>query len=169
MTHLSGISALEPYCPRNDGGGTTLSLDPGFRTGWAVSNGASGVFDVSHYDDHGQALAMWHDWLDAQIVEHAPSLLAIERAVFSGRFVHADFTSSLIRWSHAIAWSRNIRRTEVTAVDVRYWLTGSRKATDRQIRAALVPLGFATVTEHAGDAAALLCCCEQRKPKAVRT
>jgi hypothetical protein len=44
-----------------------LALDLGLRTGWARSDGRSGVFVPEHEGDHGRALALFTDWLEAML------------------------------------------------------------------------------------------------------
>jgi Holliday junction resolvasome RuvABC endonuclease subunit len=143
-----------------------LALDPGFRTGWARSDGRTGILDLSGHDDHGQALAMYHDWLDGELTRDRPVALAIERAIFTGRMQHADLTLSMIRVAHMVAWSHDVPRTEKTAQEVRGWLVGKyRGAKDAEVIAAVNARGFQVKKSHEADAAALLCACECRQAR----
>jgi Holliday junction resolvasome RuvABC endonuclease subunit len=142
----------------------TLSLDPGFRTGWARSDGRTGILDLSVYEDHGHAAAVFHDWLDKELTRDRPISLAVERAIFTGRMKHADLTLALIRIAHMVAWSHDVPRTEKTAQEVRGWLVGKyRGATDAEVIAAVNARGFRVTKSHEADAAALLCACECRQ------
>jgi Holliday junction resolvasome RuvABC endonuclease subunit len=135
---------------------TVLALDCGFRTGWCRSNGRCGTFDIRTYDDHGHALAAWHDWLDADLRDNHTTLVLVESAAF-GRAKNADLTLSMIRMAHMLAWSHCVPRAELSANTVRARLCGKAKATDAQIRSAVNARGLFPNDEHQGDAAALLC------------
>jgi Holliday junction resolvasome RuvABC endonuclease subunit len=145
---------------------TSLALDPGLRTGFARSDGTSGIIDLSSFDDHGRAAAYFHDWLDQELRDHPPVFVAIESHFTSRRRrdQHASLTEWLCGLAHMVAWSHDIPRCERSATEVRRWLTGNPKARDREVIPAVRIRGFAPSTPHAADAAALLCAVECRAP-----
>lgn len=140
-----------------------LALDPGFNVGWARADGRTGILNLTTYDDHGHALAVFHDWLDGELTREPPAYLAVERAIFVGRMKDADLTLAMIRVAHMVAWSHDVPRVEKTAQEVRGWLVGKyRGAKDPEIIAAVNARGFRVKKSHEADAAALLCACEMR-------
>lgn len=162
---------------------TALAIDPGVRTGWARSDGSTGALDLSAYADHGQALAVWCDWLDAELTARPPAFVAIERAFLSRGGAAADLTKGLIGVAHMMAFSHAVSRCEHAADQVRDWLFGARRTwraikqdapskaagvrrLDASIRREVEARGFRVADEHAGDAAALLSFVERRAVRA---
>ena len=150
---------------------TVLAIDPGLTTGWARTDGRTGAFSIKHFDDHGQALAMWSDWLEAELKREPLVYLAIERAwLTGGRFANGDLTLAMVRLAHAIAWSVDVARTEKSAGDVRKALIGrarrrkgeTTREFDTELRSAVEARGLLCATPHAVDAAALLLVMEGR-------
>jgi Holliday junction resolvasome RuvABC endonuclease subunit len=133
-----------------------IALDPGLRTGWAKSDGSSGVVDLSIYDDHGRALAAFHDWLDEQMQDR-PSLVAIEQHFMSRKDQNASLTEWLCGIANMLCWTYDVPRCERAATKVRKDLTGNAKAKDADVIPAVIARGFRPQTEHAADACALLC------------
>ena len=154
------------------GAAPVLALDPGVRTGWAWSDGTTGLIDLSDAAkvDHGQALAAFHDALDAMLTARRARLLVIERAFFSRGGLTVDLTRSVISVAHMVGWSHAVGRREEWAADARDWLLGGRKARrgwperrlDAAVREAVEARGFRLESEHAADAAALVCLVERR-------
>ena len=154
---------------------SVLALDLGKTTGWARSDGRSGAFTVGQYDDHGQALAMFDDWLDAMLDETPLVYLAVERG-FGGNNANGRLTTAMELTAHALAWSHDIPRTDRGASEVRKWLLGYSRVgvdaepskaarirlLDKAIMAGVRARGFTPATEHAADACALLCMVENR-------
>ena len=141
-----------------------LAIDPGKKTGWYRLGGgprpaASGLFDIGRFEDHGQALAMWSDWLDKSLTLDPPQVLAIERAIFVRGHALGELTTAMVRLAHALGWAHNVRRWEATANSVRKGLCGKAKATDPEIRAAVRAAGLDPMNEHEADAAALAIVC----------
>ena len=153
---------------------TVLALDLGVRTGWARSDGTSGVFSVHGLDDHGRALAAFSDWIDAELDAQPLVYLAVERG-FGGNNAVGRLTTAMELTAHAAAWARVIPRTDRAAVQVRKWLLGygtiskavepSKAARvrrmDAEVLAAVQARGWWPDSEHAADACALLACCEK--------
>lgn len=159
---------------------TVLALDLGLRTGWARSDGRSGVFRPDHGGDHGKALALFSDWLEAMLDAEPLVTLAVERG-FGGNNASGRLTTAMELTAHALAWCRDIPRTDRGALEVRKWLLGfSRmpkqpgesaaartREMDKLVLAAVRARGFNPDTEHAADACALLAMIEQRQPRAL--
>lgn len=159
---------------------SVLALDLGRRVGWARSDGRSGCFDTREWDDHGQALALFHDWMTAMIDELPLIYLAVERG-FGGNNANGRLTTSMELTAHSLAWSRDVPRTDRGADQVRKALLGfarvspkveSSKAArtrllDKAVMAAVRGYGFEPSSEHAADAAALLLVVEGRAQMAT--
>jgi hypothetical protein len=154
---------------------SALALDLGKRVGWARSNGLCGIAEFMQ-DDHGMALAMFTDWLEAMLDAEQLRLLCVERG-FGGNNANGRLTTAMELTAHALAWSRVIARTDRSANEVRKWLVGfSRvgkpgemskaarsKLMDKAVLAAVRLRGFDPHSEHAADACALLACVENRQ------
>ena len=153
-----------------------LALDIGATCGWARSDGACGYAKFK-FDDHGRALANFSDWL-AQMLDMQPLItLAIERPFGSAAFTHR-LTMLMEGVAHMEAYVRDIPRTDRSAGQVRKWLLGhatlpnvpgvSKKRRDAEmdklVLAAVRARGFRPDSEHAADAAAVICMLEQRAP-----
>lgn len=152
-----------------------LALDLGVTVGWARSDGRSGTFTVKGIPDHGQRLAMFSDWLETMLDETPLVYLAVERG-FGGNNISGRLTTAMELTAHALAWSRNVPRTDRSADTVRKFLLGfarisktvepSKARRDRLMDKAVLESvrarGFNPASEHAADAAALLACVEQR-------
>ena len=152
-----------------------LALDVGQRTGWARSDGSSGVLDLTPFvaerspdRDHGRACAVFSDWLDAELP--TVGTLVTEHAVFGRGMAHAGFVQGLLHVAYMQAWCHNVARAEATSAEWRKWLLGharakraegqSKAAATKALDAAIVDAvrarGFCPETEHAADAAGLL-------------
>jgi hypothetical protein len=157
-----------------------LALDLGVTTGWARSNGQSGAFSVKGIPDHGQALAMFSDWIDGMLDEAPLVYLAVERG-FGGNNAVGRLTTAMELTAHAAAYARQVPRTDRSAVTVRKWLLGYARVgvdaepskaarvrlLDKAVMAGVRARGFSPANEHAADAAALLCCVEERPLQTV--
>ena len=153
-----------------------LALDIGaHNTGWARSDGASGTWRAEDVSDHGGVLALFSDWMEAEL-DRGVTLLAVER-VFGGNGAMGRLTTAMEGASHAAAWCRKIERTDASADQVRKWLLGyarisvkkepSKAARTRMLDAAVLNAvrerGFNPTSEHAADAAALLLMVRERR------
>jgi uncharacterized membrane protein len=147
---------------------TVLALDPGLRTGWCRSDGTNGVFDMSGYADRGEALALFQRWLADGLATRPTMYLAVEKPYFGFQNEVTDFTNALIWTANATAWLHDVPRTQRRADDVRKALLGrcrklkgeTTAAFDAVILGAVQARGFYPTSEHAADAAALLCVVE---------
>ena len=136
--------------------GTLIAaIDPGRSTGWAISDGRSGLYHATRGDD-GEALARWWRWLRDLLIAEKPRRLVIERAFF-GRVADADFTGALVRVAHGIAWSCGVPRSEYAANTVRKSMLGKGAgSTDFERVAAARALGWNLGSDHCADAVLLL-------------
>jgi len=144
---------------------TTLAIDPGVSyLGWCRSDGQSGTMLFKPYQDRGEALCGFQNWLGNQMADGI-SLLAIERPGFRMNARDADFVYGVVWAAHSIAFRFDVPRREMRADSVRKALIGrarrlkgeSDRAFDAVIREAVRERGFSPESEHAVDAAALLC------------
>ncbi len=156
-----------------------LALDIGATVGWARSDGACGFAEFK-YDDHGRALAAFSDWLEGMLDMGPLVTLGIERPFGSAAFTHR-LTMLMEGVAHMHAYTRDIPRTDRSAGQVRKWLLGFAtlpkepglskakrdKMMDRLVLAAVRARGFNPSTEHAADAAAVICMLEQRMPLGI--
>lgn len=160
---------------------SALALDIGFTCGWARSDGRSGVQSFLQ-PDHGEALAMFSDWIDAMLDETPLVYLAIEQSFFGGvPTSRGRITMQMTGIAHAAAWARDIPRVERSADQVRKFLLGfariSKKTVpskigrtrqmDSSVLAAVRARGFYPDDEHAADACGLLACVEGIQPRQV--
>lgn len=155
-----------------------LGLDLGINTGWARSDGRSGVFSVKGLADHGEALARFSDWVEAMLDEAPLVCLAIERG-FGGNNAVGRLTTAMELTAHMHAYTRCIPRTDRGADEVRKWLVGQARISskvepskaqrtrdmDKLVLAGVRARGFDPANEHAADACALVCMVEQRMPR----
>lgn len=145
-----------------------LAIDPGLSLGWCRSSDCrGGVLNLAKYEDYGEAVSAFTDWLDAVLTPpQRPQLLIIERTwhtPFRKRSAVSDLTEWLVGAAHAVAWSRCVERHERPANEARKFLTGNGKAKDDTVIAALHTLGFFPRTPHEADAAALICLVQNRR------
>ena len=133
-----------------------LAVDPGRRTGFALSDGRCGVYTAAVGDD-GKAMARWMLWLGALIADLHVKHLVVERAFMSSRIRDGDFTVALIRAAHAVAWRHDVPRSEYAAVTVRKSILGQgRGTTDADRIRAAQELGWVLTADHTADAVLLL-------------
>lgn len=166
--------AQEPAAACDGAGVTVLALDIGLACGWARTHGRSGVFSVRGIADHGQALALFSDWIDGMLDEEPILYLAVERG-YGGNGASGRLKTAMEGVAHAAAWARSIQRTDRSPGEVRKWLLGfgaiskaaepskaaRERRMDRAVLAAVQARGWWPDSEHAADAAALLACCER--------
>lgn len=159
---------------------TVLALDVGLCCGWARPHGRSGMFTVRGIADHGQALALFSDWIDEMLDEEPLIYLAVERG-YGGNNASGRLKTAMEGMAHAAAWARNINRTDRSPGEVRKWLLGFgaiskavepfKAARDRRMDSAVMEAvqarGWWPDSEHAADAAALLCCVEKVPVRAM--
>lgn len=139
---------------RSAGRQPILGLDPGWRTGWALSDGQSGTIDVNRWrEDEAQALIEF----TAAIEKLLPRCrgVVIERPM--GRMVATEWPATLTRLVHMAALQRKLPRREITSTDVRKGLTGRAfNVPDPEVIDAVKRLGYRPNNEHEADAAAAL-------------
>jgi hypothetical protein len=153
-----------------------LALDLGITFGWARSNGRSGSCDLRRFDDHGEALAWFQDWIDAMLDEAPRCTGLVTERGFGGNNAVGRLTTAMELTAQAAAYSRKLRRTDRSAGQVRKALLGFAnispkvepskarrvKLLDKAVLVAVEARGFLPCDEHAADGAALLCCVEER-------
>jgi len=140
-----------------------LSIDPGRTTGFAFSDRTTGTYTPRRGDD-GEAIWRWMGWL-ADLLDTRPiKQVVIERPFLRG-VADADFTLSLAKLAHAVAFSRDIPRAEYPATTWRPMVFGkgvwgrlpkSPAARDRFKIAEAINLGWSVQTDHEADAALML-------------
>lgn len=131
-----------------------LALDPGRRTGWALSCGDCGTLDLSHADT-GAAFAHFEHWLGVVF-----AVGDIERVVIERAFGRSAFTSTLpdqlTAIAHMVAYRRGIARSELTASAIKKAVTGNGRASKAAVIAGVALDGWTPDTDHAADACAVL-------------
>lgn len=143
---------------------TILAIDPGCRTGIALSNGSSETLDFRKHDDIAKAACEFQRILLSFFQSDHVKRLVIERPFFSRYSKHTYLTLALINAAHMVACKHDIPRHELGADQVRKTLLGRARrlkgepvsAFDRHICKAVEKKGFHPRTEHEADAAALL-------------
>lgn len=141
-----------------------LAIDPGVKTGVALSNKNSITLDFNNYDDIAEAGLYFQKFLLKYISTFDIARIVIERPFFQRHSKHTDLTIALIWSIHFIACLKNIPRFEFTADQARKNLIGrARKKSnepvkefDKVISNAVKKNGFNPSSEHEADAAALI-------------
>ena len=100
------------------------ALDIAQRTGWACSDGRSGVIDLTQYDDHATKGLVFEKWLKSEL-GHA-TLWAIERPLGFGSNIYT--TNGLVFTANMTAKRQGISRSEVSASMWRKEVLGNGKA-----------------------------------------
>ena len=80
-------------------------------TGWACSDGRSGIVDLTLYDDHATKGLVFARWLETEL--RRATLWVIERPLGFGSNIYT--TNGLVFTAHMTAKRLNIPRAEVTA------------------------------------------------------
>lgn len=117
---------------------TTLALDLATSTGWACSDGASGVVSWREYShDYGELDRAFRDWLSDVIVMHGVKEVVVEPPVLRGA---ASILLVGLYWSaQSVACRHECRRRDGDSAKVREHILG--KARLAQIRRAPAPDG----------------------------
>jgi crossover junction endodeoxyribonuclease RuvC len=136
-----------------------LALDPGRRCGWALYSptlaiARCGEIDLSDAADLGEMLAEFRDALDQMLAAHRPRILAMERPFGRSAFT-SDLPGILVGVAHMVAFDHQTERREYTASAVKKGVTGSGKASKREVSDAVLKFGFAPTSDHQSDAAAV--------------
>jgi len=147
-----------------------LALDPGWTTGWALSDGACGHFSVEQHRGEDEALACWafYEQVAGLLFLRRPRVLVVEQP--KGRWAATEWPNTLRRLAHMAAVMHAVARAEVTATAARKAVIGRafRRKGEREedfdatIRAAVLERGFCARNEHEADAAAVLCAWRMR-------
>ncbi len=143
---------------------TILAIDPGWRTGIALSDGSSETLDFRKHDDIAAASCEFQRILLSFFQSEQVKQLVIERPFFHRIAYHTYLTHCLINAAHMVACKHDIPRSELSADQVRKTLLGRARRLkgesvsifDRTICRAVEKKGFHPKTEHEADAAALL-------------
>ena len=133
-----------------------LGLDCGKTVGWAVLDGPAqdcGSKSFAECADLGAIVSEFRRWLECTVHAENPDILAVERAFGRVRFV-SDLPLILVGVAHAVAHDAGIVRVEWSASTLKKQITGSGKATKRDVVRAVRELGWRPDTDHAADAAA---------------
>lgn len=138
-----------------------LAIDPGRTTGFAWSDRTVGTYRATVGDD-GESICRWWQWLADLCCTRPVSLMIVERPFLRG-VADADFTLTLARSAHAIAWQRDIPRVEYAAVEWRPIVFGKgvygkvpKNQRDRfRVREA-IDMGWQVSSDHEADASLML-------------
>jgi Holliday junction resolvasome RuvABC endonuclease subunit len=134
-----------------------LGLDPGLRTGWALSSGRCGTVDLrsDYAEDQGKAGSLFARWLADAIVEHGVWTVVIERPF--GRHPSTEFAVYLARRAHEVAWVHHVRRHEFTPSGMKKLITGDGRAGKPAVMARVANMNrWTAASDHEADAAALV-------------
>ncbi len=136
-----------------------LAIDPGRQTGWALYSPASGRADCGTErlteGDLGADLSNYAAWLAGMIRTHRPTVVAFERPFGRAGFT-SDLPGILVAVGHMVACEHQVPRREFTASAVKKGVTGSGKASKREVMDAVrARFGFDPQSDHEGDAAAV--------------
>ena len=140
--------------------GCVMGVDPGLTVGWALYNPTHNVMvcgeiDLRPLSDLGERLAELRDSLDAMFAGRRPSLVAIERPFGRGAFT-SETPGVICALTHMVAFDHQIPRREYTASAIKKAITGSGKASKRDVMQAVAErYGFKPENDHQADAAAV--------------
>lgn len=149
---------------------TTLALDLATSTGWACSDGASGVVSWREYShDYGELDRAFRDWLSDVIVMHGVKEVVVEPPVLRGA---ASILLVGLYWSaQSVACRHECRRRDGDSNRVRKWLFGADRlkelkrapnkyAARKQLKAAVIQAmqarGLTPQNDDEADAQAML-------------
>lgn len=149
---------------------TTLALDLATSTGWACSDGASGVVSWREYShDYGELDRAFRGWLSDVIVMHGVKEVVVEPPVLRGA---ASILLVGLYWSaQSVACRHECRRRDGDSNKVRAWLFGrdrlkelrtapTKSAARRRLKAAVIEAmqarGLTPQNDDEADAQAML-------------
>jgi crossover junction endodeoxyribonuclease RuvC len=140
--------------------GCVMGVDPGLTVGWAFYHpigaiAVCGEIDLRPLADMGERLAELRDSLDHMLAARRPSLVAIERPFGRGAFT-SETPGVICALTHMVAFDHGIPRREYTASAIKKAITGSGKASKRDVMQAVAErYGFKPQNDHQADAAAV--------------
>lgn len=143
---------------------TCLALDPGQRTGWAVSSGTCGTLDFTGRT-WGEISAEFRPWLSRMLREHAVQALAYEMAF--ARSNHSALPLGLIWDACAVGRRHNVELLECRTQDAKKAIgvkavRGQARAAKSAVMAAAIARGWTPRAQHEADAIAVLAWAEDR-------
>lgn len=135
--------------------GLTIAFDPGWRTGWALTNGRCGTIDIRRWKGGDEAEGLIAFQAAVKVLLADVRRVVIERPV--GKTVATLWPETLARLIHMTAREARVERHEVTADQWRRALTGrAREVPDKLVKERVSSLGFRPASEHEADAAGVL-------------
>lgn len=144
------------------GCGVILAIDPGFVTGWALSDKRTGTSPAFDRTDHGAMANGYRLWLLDMIERHRPTQIVLE-TMFATPTASTRPLAGLAVITHECAWQHGIPRHEIAPSSIKKAVTGSGRAKKAEVQGAVKAAGWAFDSEHAADAAACLMAWEARK------
>jgi crossover junction endodeoxyribonuclease RuvC len=140
--------------------GCVVGIDPGLTVGIAFYNPRAAIafcdeIDLRPLQDMGERLVELRDSLDLILGMAEPSLVAIERPFGRGAFT-SETPGVICAVCHMVAFDHQIPRREYTASAIKKAITGSGKASKRDVMQAVAArYGFKPQNDHQADAAAV--------------
>lgn len=134
-----------------------LGLDIATITGWALSDGSSGIFSIA--PRKGESIGTRYMALRKKlngIIEKHPDLklVAYERALMRGYSASyaAGYTAVVQEWCA----THGIEHTSIMPVSVKKFITGKGNASKEEVIAAVQKRGFTPIDDNEGDAIAIM-------------
>lgn len=133
-----------------------LAIDPGVRTGWAMSDGTCGTMDLKALfeADRAHALNAYAQIVAHMLTQHRVHLLLIERPM--GRLVATLLPEILTARAHEVAWTHGVKRVELTVPTIRKIVCGDARADKKAVQLAVEVAGWKCRNPHEADAVAVL-------------
>lgn len=133
-----------------------LALDPGLRTGWAMSDGRTGTIDLhaDFSDDRGRAMCNFAAAVNELLFLNSVRLMLIERPM--GKLVATMLPEILTARAHEEAWRLMIPRHELTVPTIRKAVCGNARAKKKEVMPAVKAAGWDPRNLHEADAIAVL-------------
>jgi len=139
-----------------------LALDLSTNVGWAffAQRGASPVMATwrapfARAENYGLRFYEFELWLELLLDRYKPGVLAFEAPILPrnpGKAHAVRLSYGFAALTERIAYKRQLRCIECHFSTVKVRLSGSGKATKRQMKAAAIRQGYDIETEHEADA-----------------
>lgn len=114
-----------------------LALDLATKTGWAHSDGSSGVFELPEAQHRGARWNAFACWLDRMLLEHPADLVVYEQAHHRGGFA-TRFALALVTETERMAAWNNAEVRPYHSATIKKHATGNARAKkDEMLAAAL--------------------------------
>jgi Holliday junction resolvasome RuvABC endonuclease subunit len=114
-----------------------FALDLATKTGWAHTDGSSGVFRLPDHAHRGARWGAFSEWLDKMLMEHPTDRVVFEQAHHRGG-PSTRFALALVTETERIAAWNNAEVKSYHTATIKKHATGSGRATKDEMLAAAI-------------------------------